>query len=138
MAVCTATTAPLSKSEPGPRRNQSRGPSEAATACLQSLMEHLGGACLSLPMPAPLAGGCKVEAGTHPSAGPRDTIFGLREDTMVSGLLTRPIGLLLMLLPAAAFAAVTPYPPYPGAVPSVAYKVAVDGQIGRASCRDLS
>ena len=47
---------------------------------------------------------------------------------MVSGLLTRPIGLLLMLLPAAAFAAVTPYPPYPGAVPSVAYKVAVDGQ----------
>jgi len=33
-----------------------------------------------------------------------------------------------MLLPAAAIAAVMPYPPYPGAVPSVAYKVAVDGQ----------
>jgi len=47
---------------------------------------------------------------------------------MASVRSARPIGLLLMLLPAAAFAAVTPYPPYPGAVPSVAYKVAVDGQ----------
>jgi len=43
---------------------------------------------------------------------------------MASVRSARPIGLLLMLLPAAAFAAVTPYPPYPGAVPSVAYKVA--------------
>ena len=33
-----------------------------------------------------------------------------------------------MLWPAAMFAAVTPYPPYPGALPSVAYQVAVDGQ----------
>jgi hypothetical protein len=33
-----------------------------------------------------------------------------------------------MILPLASWAAVTPYPPYPGAVPSVAYKVAVDGQ----------
>jgi len=36
--------------------------------------------------------------------------------------------LLLALLPAAAIAAVTPYPPYPGAVPSVAYQVAANGQ----------
>jgi len=34
----------------------------------------------------------------------------------------------LALLPAAALAAVTPYPPYPGAVPSLAYRVAVNGQ----------
>jgi hypothetical protein len=49
---------------------------------------------------------------------------------MASGLLAlaRPIGWLLMLLPAAAFTAVTPYPPYPGAVPSEAYKVTVNGQ----------
>jgi hypothetical protein len=33
-----------------------------------------------------------------------------------------------MLWPAAIFATVTPYPPYPGAVPSPAYKVSVDGQ----------
>ena len=33
-----------------------------------------------------------------------------------------------MLLPAATFAAVTPYPPYPGAVPSQAYKVTVNGE----------
>ena len=33
-----------------------------------------------------------------------------------------------MLWPAATFAGVTPYPPYPGAAPSVAYKVTVDGQ----------
>jgi hypothetical protein len=33
-----------------------------------------------------------------------------------------------MLWPVASFAAVTPYPPYPGAVPSPAYKVTVDGQ----------
>jgi hypothetical protein len=33
-----------------------------------------------------------------------------------------------MLVPAAGFAAVTPTPPYPGASPSLAYKVTVDGQ----------
>jgi len=36
--------------------------------------------------------------------------------------------LLLTLLPVAALAAVTPYPPFPGAVPSESYKVTVDGQ----------
>ncbi len=39
-----------------------------------------------------------------------------------------PKSLLLMLLPVAAFAEATPYPPYPGAVPSDSYKVTVDGQ----------
>jgi hypothetical protein len=38
------------------------------------------------------------------------------------------LGLFLMFLPAAAFAEVIPYPPYPGAVPSQAYKVTVNGQ----------
>lgn len=38
---------------------------------------------------------------------------------MMPRLLARPMGLLLMLLPVATFAEVTPYPPYPGAVPSV-------------------
>jgi hypothetical protein len=47
---------------------------------------------------------------------------------MVSGLLARPIGLLLMFFPLATFAAVTPYPPYPGAVASEAYTVTVNGQ----------
>jgi Pectate lyase superfamily protein len=47
---------------------------------------------------------------------------------MMFRLLARPIGLLLMLLPAATFAEVTPYPPYPGAVPSESYKVTVNGQ----------
>src|SRR5450631_3314820 len=47
---------------------------------------------------------------------------------MVSGLLARATGWLPMFLAAAGWAAATPYPPYPGAVPSVAYKVAVDGQ----------
>ena len=47
---------------------------------------------------------------------------------MVSRFVARAIGWLPMLLAAASFAAVTPYPPYPSAVPSVAYKVAVDGQ----------
>lgn len=49
-------------------------------------------------------------------------------NTMMSRLLARPIGLLLVLLPVAAFAEVTPYPPYPGAVPSESYKVTVNGQ----------
>src|ERR1035438_4154730 len=47
---------------------------------------------------------------------------------MESRLSVRPIVLLSILWPAAIFAAVTPYPPYPGAVPSVAYKVTVDSQ----------
>ena len=34
----------------------------------------------------------------------------------------------LLLLPPATFADVTPYPPYPGAVPSESYKVTVNGQ----------
>ncbi len=42
--------------------------------------------------------------------------------------LARPIALLAMLWAVATFAAVTPYPPYPGAVPSESYKVTVDGQ----------
>ena len=36
--------------------------------------------------------------------------------------------LLFSMLPAAAFASVTPYPAYPGAAESLAYKVTVDGQ----------
>jgi hypothetical protein len=36
--------------------------------------------------------------------------------------------MLLMLWPLASFATVTPTPPYPGANPSLAYKVVVDGQ----------
>ena len=47
---------------------------------------------------------------------------------MMSGWLARPIQLLLIFVPLATFAAVTPYPPYPGAVPSEAYTVTVDGQ----------
>ena len=47
---------------------------------------------------------------------------------MVSRLLARSIVLLSMLWSVASFAAVTPYPPYPGAKPSPAYKVTVDGQ----------
>jgi hypothetical protein len=49
-------------------------------------------------------------------------------DAMKSKLSALLMAFLLMLLPAAAFATATPYPPYPGAVPSVAYKVTVDGQ----------
>jgi hypothetical protein len=45
-----------------------------------------------------------------------------------SGLLAGPIGLVLMLLPLASSAAVIPYPPYPGAVPSDSYRVTVNGQ----------
>ena len=47
---------------------------------------------------------------------------------MVSELLPRSMLLLAILWPVAGFATVTPYPPYPGAKPSPAYKVAVDGQ----------
>ena len=51
-----------------------------------------------------------------------------KEYKMKSTFLSRPMAWLLMLMPAAAFATATPYPPYPGAVPSVAYKVSVDGK----------
>ena len=47
---------------------------------------------------------------------------------MVSRLLARSIVLLSMLWSLTSFAAVTPYPPYPGAKPSPAFKVTVDGQ----------
>ena len=47
---------------------------------------------------------------------------------MKFGFLAWLMGLILAFLPAAAFAAATPYPPYPGAVPSFADKVTVDGQ----------
>jgi hypothetical protein len=47
---------------------------------------------------------------------------------MNSRWLALSIGLILMLLPAATFADVTPYPPYPGAVPSESYKVTVNGK----------
>ena len=47
---------------------------------------------------------------------------------MKSKFSARLIALLVMLSPAAAFAAATPYPPYPDAEPSMAYKVTVDGQ----------
>src|SRR5450759_225284 len=47
---------------------------------------------------------------------------------MVSRLLVRAVAGLSMLWPAAMFAAVSPYSPYPGARPSVAYQVAVDGE----------
>ncbi|HMD72006.1 MAG TPA: glycosyl hydrolase family 28-related protein [Bryobacteraceae bacterium] len=47
---------------------------------------------------------------------------------MVSGLLARLTALFSTFCSVAAFAAVTPYPPYPGAEPSPAYRVAVDGQ----------
>ena len=39
-----------------------------------------------------------------------------------------PILMLSMFWPAASFATVTPTPPYPGASPSLAYQVTVDGQ----------
>ena len=47
---------------------------------------------------------------------------------MIYRFLGRLAVLLLMLWAVASFAAVTPYPPYPGAEPSPAYKVTVDGQ----------
>ncbi len=43
-------------------------------------------------------------------------------------LSARLIALLLLLLPVAIFGEVTPYPPYPGAMPSDSYKVTVNGQ----------
>jgi hypothetical protein len=47
---------------------------------------------------------------------------------MKSISLARLTAAVLLLLPAAAFATATPYPPYPDAAPSTAYKVTVDGQ----------
>jgi hypothetical protein len=50
------------------------------------------------------------------------------KNAMKSTLFACAIGLLLMLLAAPTYAEVTPYPPYPGAVPSQSYKVTVNGQ----------
>jgi hypothetical protein len=50
-------------------------------------------------------------------------VYTLSEDNTTMGF-----RLLLTLLPIAVCAAVTPYPPFPGAVPSESYKVTVDGQ----------
>lgn len=47
---------------------------------------------------------------------------------MMPRLLTLSIILLAMLMPTASFATVTPTPAYPGASPSLAYQVTVDGQ----------
>jgi len=47
---------------------------------------------------------------------------------MASKLFVVSIVMLAMFMPAASFATVTPTPPYPGASPSLAYKVEVDGQ----------
>jgi hypothetical protein len=47
---------------------------------------------------------------------------------MAPRLFAVPIAMLSMFWPAASFATVTPTPPYPGASPSLAYKVEVDGQ----------
>jgi len=46
----------------------------------------------------------------------------------VSGSTERHMVLFSMFWSVAAFGAVTPYPPYPGAKPSPAYNVTVDGQ----------
>jgi len=46
----------------------------------------------------------------------------------MSGSTKRYMLLFPMLWSAAAFAAVTPYPPYPGAKESPSFKVTVDGQ----------
>jgi hypothetical protein len=48
-------------------------------------------------------------------------------NAMATRLLVAAI-LLLSILPSAGFATVTPTPPYPGASPSLAYQVTVDGQ----------
>lgn len=47
---------------------------------------------------------------------------------MVSRLLVTTIVMLSMFCPATSLATVTPNPPYPGASPSLAYRVTVDGQ----------
>src|ERR1022692_5196358 len=47
-------------------------------------------------------------------------------NTLVTKLLVA--SMISMLLAAASFAAVAPTPPYPGAAPSLAYRVTVDGQ----------
>jgi hypothetical protein len=47
---------------------------------------------------------------------------------MLARRFPRSTGLFLTLWSTAAFAAVTPYPPYPGAKPSPAFQVTVDGQ----------
>jgi len=47
---------------------------------------------------------------------------------MAPRLFVVSIVMLAMFMPAASFATVTPTPPYPGASPSLAYQVTVDGQ----------
>ncbi len=47
---------------------------------------------------------------------------------MGSGWWARLIWLCLMLRPVTTFAAVTPYPPYPGALESDSYRVVADGR----------
>jgi polygalacturonase len=49
-------------------------------------------------------------------------------NTMIPRSLTLLIVVFSMLIPAASLAAVTPYPPYPGATPSLSYTLTVDGQ----------
>src|ERR1019366_7784200 len=49
-------------------------------------------------------------------------------NTVVNRLLVPAIVMLAMLCRAASFATVIPTPPYAGASPSLAYRVAVDGQ----------
>jgi hypothetical protein len=56
------------------------------------------------------------------------TIPVSRSSSLTHKFLARSIAWLLALSPAAAFAEVTPYPPYPGAAPSEAYRVTVNGQ----------
>ncbi len=51
-----------------------------------------------------------------------------KEQFLAVKALARSSLLLSMLWPVAGFAAVTPYPPYPGAKPSPAFQVTVDGQ----------
>ena len=47
---------------------------------------------------------------------------------MATRLFRHALGFTLLLASMAAVAGVTPYPPYPGAVPSQSYKVTVNGQ----------
>src|ERR1035437_7724668 len=49
-------------------------------------------------------------------------------NTVVNRLLVPAIVMLAVLCPAASFATVIPTPPYPGASPSLAYRVAVAGE----------
>jgi Pectate lyase superfamily protein len=55
-------------------------------------------------------------------------LFPVPAAGLKAGFLARPIGLLAMLLPMVTTAAVTPYPPYPGAAPSESYRVTINDQ----------